>query len=65
MSFDWVGSNPTISTNFRFNPEDELNAGMAELADAADLGSVFWEFESLFLYKQGVSSDWIDSINEV
>ena len=24
---------------------------MAELVDAADLESVFWEFESLFLYK--------------
>ena len=24
---------------------------MAELADATDLESVFWEFKSLFLYK--------------
>ena len=28
-----------------------INAGMAKLVDALDLGSRYWGFESLFLYK--------------
>lgn len=42
-----------------------INAGMAKLVDALDLGSRYWGFESLFLYKVFYSQNRISGVQGV